>query len=94
MAGDGELEMLEELRMEIDRLNEEILERIGERVALSIRIGEIKRRLGRPIEDPMREAKVLESIGTLAWRRGMDEEGVKRIFREIIRLCREAQMRD
>ncbi len=89
---DGEKE-LEGLRLEIDRLNEEILMRLAERVAISMRIGEIKRRIGRQIEDPEREAKVIERVGELAVRHGIDEEGVKRIFREIIRLCREAQMR-
>ncbi len=84
---------LEQLRMEIDRLNEEILRRISERVAISTRIGEVKRRMGRPIEDPEREVRVIEMVGEMAERHGLDVEEVKRIFREIIGLCREAQKR-
>lgn len=85
--------MLKRLRREIDRLNEEILMKLEERVAISMKIGEVKRRAGMPIEDPEREARVIEAVGKQAGKRGMDEEGVKRIFREIIRLCREAQMK-
>ncbi|MBS7651886.1 MAG: chorismate mutase [Candidatus Bathyarchaeia archaeon] len=89
MAGDE----LDELRRKIDKLNEEIMIKLKERVAISMRIGEVKSRTGRPIEDPEREARVIEAVGEQARRYGMDEEGVKRIFREIIRLCREAQMK-
>ena len=81
----------EELRREINRLNEEILERLAERVEVAVRIGAVKRRHGRPIVDRSREGKVYEQVRELARGRGLDEEGVERIFREIIRLCTEAE---
>ncbi|MBS7638246.1 chorismate mutase [Candidatus Bathyarchaeota archaeon] len=69
------------------------MKKLAERVSLSMRIGEIKRRSGRPIEDQEREGKVIKAIAELARRHGIDEEGVIRVFKEIIRLCREAQMK-
>ena len=79
------------LRVEINRLNEEIVDRLAERVGVAIQIGEAKRRHGRPVVDRSREGKVYEQIRLLAEARGLDADGVERIFREIIRLCTEAQ---
>ena len=84
-------EEIGELRVEINRLNEEIVDRLVERVSTAIEIGEVKKRHGRPIIDRSREGKVYEQIRLLAEARGLDADGVERIFREIIRLCTEAQ---
>lgn len=83
---------IEELREEIDHLNGKIVEKLSQRVKASKKIGDIKRRHDLPIVDRDREARVYEQIRGLARRHGLDETGVVRIFREIIRLCTEAQM--
>lgn len=80
-----------ELRAEINRLNGEIVEKLAERTDVAVRIGAVKRRYGRPIVDRSREGKVYEQIRRLAKERSLDAEGVERVFREIIRLCTEAQ---
>lgn len=80
-----------ELRVEINRLNGEIVEKLAERVDVAVRIGAVKKRYGRPIVDKSREGKVYEQIRRLAMKRGLDDEGVERVFREIIKLCTEAQ---
>ena len=85
-------EEVEGLRAEIDRLNADIMEKIAERVQVARQIGEVKRRHGLPIVDRRREAKVYERIRESARERGLDPEGVARVFREIIRLCTEVQM--
>ncbi|HUV54880.1 MAG TPA: chorismate mutase [Candidatus Krumholzibacteriaceae bacterium] len=79
------------LRDEINRLNEEILEKISERVGVALRIGEVKKRHGVPIVDRAREEVVLDHVGGLAAGRGLDPEGVRRVFREIIDLCVRAE---
>jgi len=79
------------LREEINVLNEEILEKIGERVEVSLRIGDVKRKHGVPVVDRTREAAVLDHVGGLAADRGLDSEGVRRVFREIIELCVKAE---
>jgi chorismate mutase len=79
------------LREEINVLNEEILEKIGERVGVAIRIGEVKRRHGLPMVDRAREEAVLGHVGGLASHRGLDPEGIRQVFREIIDLCVKAE---
>lgn len=85
-------EEVEGLRREINRLNAEIVEKLAERVEIALRIGEVKRRHGRPIVDMSRESKVYQHVQGLAQGKGIDSEGVVRVFREIIRLCTEAEL--
>jgi len=85
-------EEIEWLRREINRLNAEIVEKLAERVEVALRIGEVKRRHGRPIVDMSRESKVYQHVQELAQGKGIDSEGVVRVFREIIRLCTEAEL--
>jgi chorismate mutase/prephenate dehydratase len=82
---------IDKLRDEIDRLNDEILEKISERVGVALRIGEVKRRHGMSVVDRAREEAVLNDVGGLADDRGLDPEGVRRVFREIIDLCVKAE---
>lgn len=79
------------LRDEINRLNEEILEKIRERVRVALRIGEVKKRHGMPVVDRAREEAVLNHVESLAADRVLDPEGVRRVFREIIDLCVKAE---
>ena len=85
-------EEIEGLRREINRLNAEIVEKLAERVEVALRIGEVKRRHGRPIVDMNRGSKVYQHVQELAQGKGIDSEGVVRVFREIIRLCTEAEL--
>ena len=82
------------LREEINRLNIEIVQKLSERVDVALRIGEVKKRHGRPIVDRSREAKVYQQVRGLAAERGIDAEGAERVFREIIRLCTEAELEE
>jgi len=79
------------LRMEIDRLNNEVLEKLRERVEVALRIAEVKKRHGVPIVDRGREEKVLDHMGRKAVDQGLDPVAVRRLFREIIDLCVEAE---
>ena len=77
----------------IDRLNIEIIEKIEERVLAALKIGEIKRRHDKPVVDKTRERAILDRIRGKAEAKNMDPEGLERIFKEIIRLCVEAEER-
>ena len=79
------------LREEINRLNVEIVERLARRVEVAQRIGEVKRRHGKPVVDRSREARVYDQIRELARGFDVDPDGVERVFREVVRLCTEAQ---
>ena len=82
------------LREEINRLNVEIVEKLARRVEVAMRIGEVKRRHGKPVVDRSREARVYDQIRGLARGFDVDPEGVERVFREVVRLCTEAQTRE
>ena len=79
------------LREEINRLNVEIVERLAQRVEVAQRIGEVKLRHGKPVVDRSREAMVYDQIRELARGFDIDPDGVESVFREVVRLCTEAQ---
>jgi len=79
------------LRIEIDRLNDEILDKLRKRVEVALRIAAVKKRHEVPVVDRGREEAVLDRVGGLAADRELDPEGVRRVFREIIDLCVEAE---
>jgi len=53
---------LENLRQEIDAIDEQLIELINQRAARVVEIGRVKREAGAPIYAPHREAQVLERI--------------------------------
>ena len=87
-------EGIAELRDEIDGLNVQIVELLARRVEVARRIGEAKRERNLPIVDRTREGKVYERVRELAMERGLDPEGVEKVFREIVDLCTGAQLED
>ncbi len=85
---------IEELRKEINRLNTEIVEKIAQRVEVAKAIGTVKKRRGLPIVDRGRETRVIEQVKGLAQSLNLDTDGTERVFREIIRLCTDAETED
>jgi len=82
---------IQKLRDDINRLNSEIIELLAERVKIAKQIGEVKKNLGKPVVDTSREAIVYEQVKRLADDMNLDQEGVEKVFKEIIRLSVEAQ---
>ncbi len=80
-------------RETIDRLNNEIIDKLKERVEAALQIGEIKKRHGKPVVDKTREQAILDRIRVKAEAKDMAPDGLERIFKEIIRLCVEAEER-
>ena len=78
-------------REKIDRLNNEIIEKIAERQKEALLIGEIKKKYDKPIVDTSREKVILESIRDKAQYYKLDPDALERVFKEIIRLCVEAE---
>ncbi|HMM54257.1 MAG TPA: prephenate dehydratase [Candidatus Desulfobacillus sp.] len=77
-------EELQRLRAEIDRLDEEVLQRLSRRAAIAGEIGCLKG--GAAAYRPEREAQVLRRIAGLN-PGPLGEEAVRRIFREIMSAC-------
>ncbi len=74
-------------RDKIDRLNDEIIEKIAERKEVALVIGNIKRKYGKPIVDKIREQAILDGIRENALVHDLNPDALEQVFKEIIQLC-------
>lgn len=74
---------IDEWRIEIDRIDEQLIELLNKRSVCAIEIGRIKRQVGLPIYSPGREKEVIEHVTS---RNGgpLDRDAVRRLFERII----------
>jgi len=82
---------LEELRRNIDKVDDQIVRLLGRRAALALEIGDCKTRQGRAARDPARENQVLDRLASLAEGAPLPPEAFREIYAAIIRACREIQ---
>jgi chorismate mutase / prephenate dehydratase len=82
-GGPGTPEELDDLRLRIDAVDEEIVRLLDERARLARRIGEIKLAKGLEAYAPARERKVLDRVSSLS-RGEFPRTGLHAVFREII----------
>ncbi len=83
-------ESIEDLRREIDSIDEKILELLNRRAKLAKKIGEIKKKEGKEIHVPERERKIFERLSKINKERFGEEfptEAIFHIYREIISAC-------
>jgi monofunctional chorismate mutase len=78
-------------RETIDRLNDEIIEKLAERQKTALTIGKIKMNYGKPVIDRTREQTVLNKIKDKASAMGLNPEALEGVFIEIIKLCTKAE---
>jgi len=74
---------IDDIRIEIDRLDHELLEIFNRRASLALKIGEIKKELGLPIYDPSREKLIFERMRQ-ANPGPLDNEAIVRLFERVI----------
>ena len=79
------------VRKRIDKVDEEILGLLAERVKLAEAAGKEKRKHGKHILDPEREVELLSNISTRAGARGLNQEDARSIFKNIMNMSRRAQ---
>jgi chorismate mutase len=84
-------EKIESLRKKIDSVDERILQLLTERVSLSKDIGKVKKKFDKPILDSGREASIYKKVEERAKQLGMNPEDCIAVFKEIIKMCRNAQ---
>lgn len=78
---------VERLRLEIDRIDREILRVLGERAAVVLRVGERKKIVGLSIHDPRREQELLDRLIEQA-EAPLDRQLVHTVFKTIVSECR------
>lgn len=87
----GTDETLARLRLEIERVDTELIGHIARRVAFAHAVGACKRAVGLAALDAGREAAVLRRAAMLARDAGLPEERIRELFWGIVGLCRDAQ---
>ena len=75
---------LDTLRAELDHVDHALVDLIARRLEIVVGIGAAKAGSDAPVRDPDRERIVLDGVAAVARERGVSEELVRRIFREII----------
>lgn len=74
---------IDEIRKEIDRLDNELLRIFNERASLALAIGKIKKEQGIPVYDPEREKLIFDKVK--AGNPGPLEDGaIVRLFERVI----------
>ena len=82
---------LAQLRVEIERIDAELLDLLAERVRIGEAIGEAKRQAGLPVLDPSREAAVIRATAEGAKARGLPVDAVREIWWRVVALARSVQ---
>ena len=84
------LRILKEKRGRIDLIDQKLLTLLNQRLGVALELGKIKKKIGRKIYDPVREKEVLDNVN-LKNRGPLQEQNLIRIFKTIIKVCRQAQ---
>ena len=74
---------ISDLRIEINRLDQELLRIFNERASLALKIGEIKKELDLPVYDPNREKLIFEAM-TKANPGPLENDAIVRLFERVI----------
>jgi chorismate mutase len=84
---------LEQLRDEIDKIDEVIVRLLDSRARCAYTVGRLKHELGRPIYEPAREAKVLQHVRQVNEALGgpLDGDAVARLYERIMDEARRIQ---
>jgi prephenate dehydrogenase len=82
---------LQEVREELDAVDQELVELLARRVQLARRASGLKAQAGQDVPDPEREERILASRRAWATTRGLEAEGTGAVFRAILRLSRRSQ---
>lgn len=93
MKKNGPIDLLRKLkrkREQIDHIDRTILTLLNRRIRAGVEIGKIKNEMGKKIYDPRREAEVLKKL-TKRNRGPLVERDLEKIFRTIIKVCRQSQ---
>ncbi|MDR0881190.1 MAG: chorismate mutase [Candidatus Adiutrix sp.] len=83
--------VLNDLRDQIDRLDDQMLELLQTRAGLAIEIGQVKKEHSIAVLDRPREKHILDRLTLKSRERPLTGEAVQEIYATIIRACRAAQ---
>jgi chorismate mutase len=82
---------LHEARVEIDRIDAEIVRLLSVRLSTVMRAFQIKRAVGLNLRDEEREAEIIERAAERATELDLPKKQVRKIFKQILRISQKAQ---
>jgi len=83
---------IDDIRLEIDRLDNELLQLFNQRAGLALKVGELKQRLNLPIYDPSREKQIIDKMQ--ANNPGpLDNAAIVRLFERVVDESRNLESR-
>jgi chorismate mutase len=82
---------LKKNREALNLLDRKLLTLLNQRLRITLRIGKIKKGIGKRIYDPEREKEILERLQRKN-KGPLNEKDLKKIFTTIIKVCRRAQI--
>jgi chorismate mutase-like protein len=82
---------LKENRKELDLLDQKLLTLLNQRLRIALKIGKIKKGIGKRIYDPEREKEILDRLRRKN-KGPLNEEDLKKIFGTILKVCRQSQI--
>ncbi len=84
-------EKIDAYRKKIDSIDAKIIDLLGKRISLILKIGSIKNSLNMPIRSVSREQKLLESLKSMAQQKKIPPELIKKIYSQILSSSRSLQ---
>jgi chorismate mutase-like protein len=84
---------LDELRQDIDRVDEVIVRLLNERARVVCEVGRLKKELGEAVYQPEREKNVIEHVRSIAVEGPLGPEVIARLFERIIDEARTLERR-
>ena len=84
---------LEDLRRDIDRVDEVIVRLLNERARVVCEIGRVKKETGEQVYQPEREKAVIEHVRGVAVEGPLGPEAIARLFERIIDEARRLERR-
>lgn len=82
---------LEELRKEIEKIDETIINELAKRKNLVVKIGGIKEKEGKEILDQERENQLMKRYSELSKQYGLQNEFIENLFKLIMTYSKEVQ---
>ena len=82
---------IQQLRKQVDDVDDRILKALSERVKICKAIGNAKKKQGLPVKDSERENAVYRRIKEKAAKLGLDSRQVEAVYREIVNICSAVQ---
>jgi len=91
MAQSNLLQDLKKKRRKIDLIDHRLLTLLNLRLRTVLKMGKIKKEMGKKVYDPKREKEVLERLKSKN-KGPLKEKDLKEIFKTIMKVCRRSQM--